>query len=157
MDYYCYMFEGLWLVLIVVEDVDYLNVIGVFWGEINMIVYKGFGVFGVLINGVMCDFGDLLVGFLVVVGLIGLSYGYVYVKEINMLVKIFGFDIYLGEFVYVDCYGVFVVLQVVVLKLGDVICKLLEMEKLVLELVCELGFDFVVFEKVWFVFEKVWI
>lgn len=110
MDYYWYMVIGFWFVLVVVEDFDGVNVVGVYWGEINIIVYKGFGFVGVFINGVMWDFGDLFVGFLVIVGVIGLSYVFVYVCEIGILVIVFGFVIVDGDFVYVDCYGVLVVL-----------------------------------------------
>lgn len=155
MDYYCYMVSGLCLVIVVVEDIDGVEVIGVYWGEINILIYKGFGLSGVLINGVMCDFGDFLEGFFVIVGLIGLSYGFVYVKEIVILVMIFGFMINDGDFVYVDCYGVFVVLLQYLDYLVVGIYKFLDIEWIILDVVQSVDFDFEKFEVVWVVFEQV--
>lgn len=139
--------------IVVVEDVDGVDVIGVYWGEINIIIYKGFGLNGVLINGVMCDFGDLLEGFFVIVGLIGLSYGFVYVKEIVIFVMIFDFMINDGDFVYVDCYGVLVVFLKYMDKLEVGVCKFLEIEWIIFDVVKGSDFDFVKFEEVWVKFE----
>lgn len=154
MDYYRYMSEGSRPALTVVEDVDYPNAIGAFWGEINTTVHKGLGVSGALTNGVMRDLGGLPEGFPVVAGSIGPSHGYVHVKEINTPVKIFGLDIHPGELVHADRHGALVVPQSVVSDLADAIRKLLEMEKLVLDPAREPGFDFAAFEKAWSAFEK---
>ncbi|MEE2816683.1 MAG: RraA family protein, partial [Pseudomonadota bacterium] len=66
MDYYRHMAEGPRPAVTVVEDVDYPNCIGAYWGEINTTVHKGFGISGALTNGVMRDLGDLPDGFPVV-------------------------------------------------------------------------------------------
>ncbi len=47
----------------VVEDLDWPNCIGAYWGEINTAIHKGFGMSGALTNGVFCDLGDLSQGF----------------------------------------------------------------------------------------------
>lgn len=154
MEYYRYMSKGPRPALTVVEDVDYPNAIGAFWGEINTTVHKGLGVSGALTNGVMRDLGDLPEGFPVVAGSIGPSHGYVHVKEIDTPVKIFGLDIHPGELVHADRHGALVVPQAVVPELGEAIRKLLETEKLVLEPAREPGFDFAAFEKAWSAFEK---
>ncbi|MFN3937956.1 MAG: RraA family protein, partial [Gemmobacter sp.] len=43
----------------VIEDADWPDCTGAFWGEINATVHKGFGMAGVLTNGVVRDLGDL--------------------------------------------------------------------------------------------------
>lgn len=43
MDYYRYMAEAPKPAIAVVEDLDYPNAIGAYWGEINTTVHKGFG------------------------------------------------------------------------------------------------------------------
>ena len=43
----------------VVEDLDFPNCIGAYWGEINTTIHKGFGLSGALTNGVVRDLGDL--------------------------------------------------------------------------------------------------
>ena len=44
----------------VIEDMDYPDCIGAYWGEINTTIQKGFGLSGALTNGVMRDLGDLV-------------------------------------------------------------------------------------------------
>ncbi|MDH5798321.1 MAG: RraA family protein, partial [Paracoccaceae bacterium] len=53
MDYYRHMAEGSRPAVAVIEDIDFPNCIGAYWGEINTTVHKGFGLSGALTNGVM--------------------------------------------------------------------------------------------------------
>lgn len=154
MAYYRHMSEGPRPALAVVEDVDFPNAIGAYWGEINTTVHKGLGLSGALTNGVMRDLGDLPDGFPVVAGSIGPSHGFVHVKEIDTPVKVFGLDIHPGELVHADRHGALVIPEVVIDRLADAIRKLLETEKLVLEPASEPGFNFEKFEAAWSAFEK---
>jgi len=154
MDYYRYMSEGMRPALVVVEDVDYPNAIGAYWGEINTTVHKGLGLSGALTNGVMRDLGDLPEAFPVVAGSIGPSHGFVHVKEIDTPVKIFGLDIRPGELVHADRHGALVIPDTVIPGLVAAIRKLLETEKLVLGPAREPGFTFEKFEAAWAAFEK---
>lgn len=154
MDYYRYMSEGPRPALTVVEDIDFPNAIGAFWGEINTTVHKGLGLSGTLTNGVMRDLGDLPDGFPVIAGSIGPSHGYVHVKEIDGPVKIFGLDIHPGELVHADRHGALVVPETVIPDLANAIRKLLDTEQLVLAPAREPGFDFEKFEAAWAAFEK---
>jgi regulator of RNase E activity RraA len=154
MDYYRYMSEGPRPALTVVEDVDYPNAIGAYWGEINTTVHKGLGLSGTLTNGVMRDLGDLPPGFPVIAGSIGPSHGFVHVKEINTPVKIFGLDIHPGELVHADRHGALVVPEDITDHLATAIRKLLETEKLVLGPASEPDFNFEKFEAAWSAFEK---
>lgn len=154
MDYYRYMSEGPQPALTVVEDVDYPNAIGAYWGEINTTVHKGLGLSGALTNGVMRDLGDLPEDFPVVAGSVGPSHGFVHVKEIDTPVKIFGLDIRPGELVHADRHGALVIPEDVIPVLASAIGKLLETEKLVLEPARQPGFDFEKFQEAWAAFEK---
>ncbi|MES0885379.1 RraA family protein [Roseibium sp. SCP14] len=154
MDYYRYMSEGERPGLAVVEDVDYPNAIGAYWGEINTTVHKGLGLSGALTNGVMRDLGDLPEGFPVVAGSIGPSHGFVHVKEIGTPVKIFGLDIHPGELVHADRHGALVIPEYLIDQLADAIRKLLDTEQLVLGPAREPGFNFEKFEAAWSAFEK---
>jgi len=154
MDYYRYMSEGPRPAITVVEDVDYPNAIGAYWGEINTTVHKGLGLSGALTNGVMRDLGDLPDGFPVVAGSVGPSHGYVHVKEIGTPVKIFGLDIHPGELVHADRHGALVIPEAVLPDLAAAIRKLLETEQIVLGPAREPGFDFEKFEAAWAAFEK---
>ncbi|AHD08466.1 RraA family protein [Phaeobacter gallaeciensis] len=153
MDYYRHMASGPRPAVTVVEDVDYPNCIGAYWGEINTTVHKGFGVSGALTNGVMRDLGDLPEGFPVVAGSIGPSHGFVHVKEIGTPVTVFGLKIKDGDLVHADRHGAVVIPSAVLPQLEAAIRKLLETEKLVLDPARKEGFDFDAFEKAWSAFE----
>ena len=154
MDYYRHMADGDGPSVTVVEDVDFPNCIGAYWGEINTTVHKGFGISGALTNGVMRDLGDLPEGFPVVAGSIGPSHGFVHVREVGTPVEIFGLKIADGDLVHADRHGALVVPQDVVTDLEAAILKLLETERLVLEPARQEGFDFEAFATAWAEFEK---
>jgi len=153
MNYYRHMAEGPRPAIAVVEDVDFPNAIGAYWGEINTTVHKGFGLSGALTNGVMRDLGDLPDGFPVVAGSIGPSHGFVHVKEIGTPATIFGLTIHDGDLIHADQHGALVVPIAVLPVLEASILKLLETEKLVLEPARAGGFDFEAFELAWAKFE----
>ncbi|WP_405109805.1 RraA family protein [Phaeobacter sp. BS52] len=153
MDYYRHMANGPRPAVTVVEDVDFPNCIGAYWGEINTTVHRGFGLSGALTNGVMRDLGDLPEGFPVVAGSIGPSHGFVHVKEIGTPVTVFGLQISDGDLVHADRHGALVIPPAVLPHLEGAIRKLLETEKLVLDPAREEGFDFEAFETAWSAFE----
>ncbi|UWR59878.1 RraA family protein [Phaeobacter inhibens] len=153
MDYYRHMASGPRPAVTVVEDVDFPNCIGAYWGEINTTVHKGFGISGALTNGVMRDLGDLPEGFPVIAGSIGPSHGFVHVKEIATPVTVFGLQIRDGDLVHADRHGALVIPPAVLPHLEGAIRKLLETEKLVLDPARKEGFDFEAFETAWSAFE----
>ncbi|MFN3250028.1 RraA family protein [Roseibium album] len=154
MDYYRHMSEGPRPALAVVEDIDYPNAIGAYWGEINTTVHKGLGLSGALTNGVMRDLGDLPDGFPVVAGSVGPSHGFVHVREIDTPIRIFGLDIHPGELVHADRHGALVIPAAVMPDLAEAIRKLLDTEHLVLGPAREPGFTFEKFEAAWAAFER---
>ena len=154
MAYYKYMAEAPAPAVTVIEDLDYPNAIGAYWGEINTTVHKGFGISGALTNGVMRDLGDLPEGFPVVAGSIGPSHGFVHVREIDTPVEIFGLTVASGDLIHADRHGAVVIPPAVIPMLAEAISKLLETEKLVLEPAKAPGFDFATFEAAWARFEQ---
>ena len=153
MEYYRHMSDGPRPALAVVEDVDFPNCIGAYWGEINTTVHKGFGLSGALTNGVMRDLGDLPDGFPVVAGSIGPSHGFVHVRDIGQRVSIFGMDVADGDLIHADRHGALVIPPDVIPELESSINKLLSTEKLVLDPAREDGFTFEKFEAAWAAFE----
>lgn len=154
MDYYRYMSEGPRPAVVVVEDLDYPDCVGAFWGEINTSVHKGFGLAGTLTNGVMRDLGDLPAGYPVVAGSIGPSHGFVHVREIDCTVNIAGLMVQPGALIHADQHGAVAIPEAVVPTLALAIGQLLDTEKLILEPAQSYGFDFAAFEKAWENFEK---
>ncbi|VCU61540.1 Acyl transferase [Tritonibacter mobilis] len=154
MAYYKYMAEAPAPAVTVIEDLDYPNAIGAYWGEINTTVHKGFGISGALTNGVMRDLGDLPEGFQVVAGSIGPSHGFVHVREIDTPVEVFGLRIQPSDLVHADRHGAVVIPPEVMPRLQNAIKTLLETEKLVLEPARSQGFNFEEFSNAWARFEK---
>ena len=89
MEYYRYMSEVSGPSIAVIEDLDFPDCIGAYWGEINTKIHKRFGLSGVLTNGVVRDLGDLAEDFPVIAGSIGPSHGFVHVREIDTEIKLF--------------------------------------------------------------------
>lgn len=154
MAYYKAMAEGPKPSVAVVEDEDFPDCIGAYWGEVNTTIHKGFGMSGTLTNGVMRDLGDMADGFPVVAGSIGPSHGFVHVTELGTPVNIFGLTIAQGDFVHADRHGAVVVPPDVLPHLGAALLKMQETEAVVLGPARAPGFDFAAFEAAWVAFEK---
>ena len=154
MSYYKAMSENVKPSIAVVEDLDYPNCIGAFWGEVNTTIHKGFGMSGALTNGVMRDLGDMAEGFPVVAGSIGPSHGFVHVRSVNQPLNIFGMNIKSGDLVHADRHGAVVVPTDVIDDLEASILKMQQTERLVLDPARKKGFDFNAFETAWNDFEK---
>lgn len=154
MAYYRAMAEGPKPAVAVVEDVDFPDCIGAYWGEINTTVHKGLGLSGALTNGVMRDLGDLPIGFPVVAGSVGPSHGFVHVRELGGPVNIFGLRIRQGDLIHADRHGAVAVPAEVIGGLVAAIGKLQQTERIVLDAARAPGFDFTAFEAAWSAFEK---
>ena len=154
MNYYRYMSELHGPTVVVIEDLDFPNCIGAYWGEINTKVHKGFGLSGALTNGVMRDLGDLAEDFPVVAGSIGPSHGFVHVREIDTPVNVFGLTVSPGNLIHADRHGAVVVPNEVITILKDSIHKLFSSERLILDPAEKTEFSFDDFKRAWEDFEK---
>jgi len=154
MAYYRYMAEAPHPALPVIEDLDGTAAIGAFWGEVNTTIHKGFGLDGVLTNGVMRDLGDLAAGFQVLAGSIGPSHGFVHVVDFDEPVTVFGLSIKAGDFVHADRHGAVVVPPDILPQLEAAIIKMRTSEALILGPALKPNFDFAAFELAWKNFES---
>jgi regulator of RNase E activity RraA len=154
MAYYRQMAETQKPSVVVIEDEDYPNAIGAFWGEVNTTIHKGFGISGTLTNGVMRDLGDMAEDYPVVAGSIGPSHGFVHVTALDVPVEVFGLTVKPSDLVHADRHGAVVVPPNVIRQLAGAIKKMQDTEGLVLDPAREPGFDFDKFEAAWAAFEK---
>jgi regulator of RNase E activity RraA len=138
----------------VIEDLDFPNCVGAFWGEINTTVHAAFGMAGALTNGVVRDLGDLPAGFPVIAGSIGPSHAFVHVRAVGEPVRIMGLEVRQGDLVHADRHGALVIPPDTVARLEAAIVKLRETERLILDPARQPGFDFAAFEIAWGNFEK---
>ncbi len=155
MDYYRAMAEGPRPAVAVIEDVDYPDCIGAYWGEVNAAIHKGFGLSGVLTNGVLRDLGDLPEGLPILAGSLGVSHGFVHVREIGTPVAVFGLSVAPGDLIHADRHGAVVIPADVVAGLAAGIDKLQQSERVVLDPARQADFDFAAFERAWAEFERI--
>ena len=153
MAYYKYIANAHKPAVVVIEDCDYPNCAGAFWGEINTTVHKGLGVSGAVTNGVMRDLGDVPKDFPVIAGSIGPSHAFVHVKEIGTPVEVMGLSVTEGDLIHADRHGALVIPSAVLPSLVAAITKLIETERLVLDPARAADFDYDAFEKAWAAFE----
>lgn len=154
MEYYRAMHDAPKPSVAVIEDLDYPDCIGAYWGEVNTTIHKGFGMAGALTNGVMRDLGDLPEGFPVIAGSVGPSHGFVHVRALGTPVTVFGLRVAQGDLVHADRHGAVVIPPGVLPELDAGIERLLVTERLVLDPARATGFDFAAFERAWSAFEK---
>ncbi|MCA2014325.1 RraA family protein [Cereibacter sphaeroides] len=154
MAYYKAMHDAPKPSIAVIEDLDYPDCIGAYWGEVNTTIHKGFGMAGALTNGVMRDLGDLPEGFPVIAGSIGPSHGFVHVRSLGDPVTVFGLRVAQGDLVHADRHGALVIPPEVIAGLEAGIGQLLASEKLILDPARADGFDFKAFEAAWTAFEN---
>ncbi|MEX1058463.1 MAG: RraA family protein [Natronospirillum sp.] len=153
MAYYQYMAEAPKPSVVVVEDLDYPDCVGAYWGEINTTVHKGFGLQGTLTNGVMRDLGDLAPDYPVIAGSVGPSHAFVRVEAIDVPVNIFGLEVRPGEMIHADRHGAVVIPEAAQDDLPDAILTMQNRERIVLDAARTPGFDFAQFQTAWARFE----
>ena len=105
MKYYEYIVQDEKNPVVVIEDTDFPNCIGAFWGELNVAVHKGLKIKGTVTNGLLRDLGMLDTGYQVVAGSVGPSHAFVHLTEIDTPVNIFGLQIRPGDFIHADQHG----------------------------------------------------
>jgi len=153
LEYYHYVADSAAPSLMVIEDVDYPDCAGAYWGEINAHIHAKFGLSGVLTNGVMRDLQDLPEQFAIIAGSIGPSHAHAHVREIGRPVQVFGLTVKEGDFIHADRHGAVIIPPDILPKLDQTIAHLIEMESIVLGPISKENFDIEDLLKAWDDFE----
>lgn len=154
LDYYRAMARGPGPTLAVIEDVDYPNCIAGWWGEVNVAVHKGLGLSGAVTNGVMRDLDVIDDSFPVLAGSIGVSHGFVHVREIGCEVSVFDLNVRENELVHADRHGALVIPEEVLPELAAAIQTVIDNEAIILGPATAEGFDLDKLLSAWEDFEK---
>lgn len=104
-EYYEYLVSDEKYPVVVIEDTDYPNTVGAFWGELNVAVHKGLKIRGTVTNGLLRDLGMLDSGYQVIAGGVGPSHGYVHITSLDVSVNIFGLEVNPGDLIHADQHG----------------------------------------------------
>lgn len=153
MDYFRSMAGGSGPTVAVIEDMDYPNCIAGWWGEVHVAIHKGLGLNGAVTNGVVRDLDVLDDGFPVLAGSIGVSHGFVHVKDIGTDVNVMGITVTQGDLIHADRHGAIVIPRDVIASLGHAIKTVVASEDIVLAPARAPGFDIDTLETVWAKFE----
>jgi regulator of RNase E activity RraA len=93
--------------IVVIEDLDYPNPIGSFWGEVNGSVYKGLGAVGTVTNGGVRDLPEVhATGFHFFSSCVLVSHAYLHIVEVGTPVTVGGLTVKPGDLLHGDEHGV---------------------------------------------------
>jgi len=154
MEYYRYMSAGERPAVVVIEDIDWPNCVGAYWGEVNSTIHSAFGLSGVVTNSVMRDLDDLAPGFQILAGSIKPSHGFVHVVYYGEPVNVMNMLVNPGDIIHADKHGALVIPAEIVTELPKAITRMRDAESLILNPAREPDFTFEKFEKAWNEFEK---
>ena len=132
LEYYEYIAGG-GPTVVAIEDADWPQPVGAFWGEVNVAIHKGFGVAGAITNGLVRDLGMLDPGFQVLASAVGPSHAFVHLIEFDCPVNVFGLDVRPGDLVHADRHGAVVVDPATAPRLPEGIDLVLRKEKPILD------------------------
>ena len=93
--------------LVVIEDFDYPNPVGSFWGEVNASVYKALGAVGTITNGGVRDLREVrATGFQFFSSSVLVSHAYVHIVEYGGRVVVGGLTVRPADLLHSDEHGV---------------------------------------------------
>ena len=153
MKYYEYIVKDEKNPVVIIEDTDYPNCIGAFWGELNVAVHKGLKIKGTVTNGLLRDLGMLDSGYQVVAGGVGPSHAFVHLTELDTPVNILGLEIKPGAFIHADQHGAMTVPSKHLDALPHALDLVVKREVPILEAARKKGFNI---EKLKEAFKKSW-
>ena len=147
MGYYRAMSESVKPSIAVVEDLDYPNCIGAFWGEVNTAIHKGLGCLGVVTNGSFRDIDACAHGFQLLGGKVAPSHAWVHLVDIECEVNIFGMAVKPNDIIHADRHGAVVVPDHCVKQLPDAIDLLTRREAVILDVARSPDFNVEILKK----------
>jgi regulator of RNase E activity RraA len=93
--------------VVVIEDLDYPQPVGSYWGEVNGSVYKALGCAGVVTNGGVRDLDEVrATGFHFFASCVLVSHAYVHLEEVGTAVRVGGLTVQPGDLLHADQHGV---------------------------------------------------
>ena len=126
----------------VIEDLDWPNPIGAFWGEVNVSLHKGLKLNGTLTNGLLRDLGDIDKDYMVLASAIGPSHAYVHVVEFNTEVNLLGLKIKPNDIIHADRHGAVIIPRDALKILPKAIQFMKDKEEIVIKASKEKDFNF---------------
>jgi regulator of RNase E activity RraA len=93
--------------VVVLQDLDYPNPIGSFWGEVQANVHKALGCVGTVTNGGVRDLDEMQeAGFFAFASTVLVSHAYIHLTDVNVPVEVGGLRVEPGDILMGDQHGV---------------------------------------------------
>lgn len=93
--------------VLVLEDLDWPNPIGSFWGEVQANLHRALGAVGTVTNGGVRDLDEMQeVNFFAFASCVLVSHAYVHITDVGVPVKIGGLEVEPGDIIQGDQHGV---------------------------------------------------
>jgi regulator of RNase E activity RraA len=125
----------------VIEDLDWPNPTGSFWGEVNVALHKGLGLEGTITSGLLRDLDAIDKSYQVLANGIGPSHAYVHVVEFKSSVNIHGLNINDGDIIHADQHGAVIIPEQALLIIKKAINHMTKKEKHLIEAAKEENFN----------------
>ena len=126
----------------VIEDLDWPNPTGSFWGEVNVALHKGLGLEGTITSGLLRDLDAIDKSYQVLANGIGPSHAYVHVLEYNTDVNLFGLKIKPNDIIHADRHGAVIIPRDALKILPKAIQFMKEKEEVIIKASKEKDFNF---------------
>ncbi len=93
--------------VLVLKDIDYPNVVGSFWGEVQANIHGALGCVGTVTDGGVRDLDEMReLGFNAFASDVLVSHAYVHLVDVGVPVTIGGLDVNMGDIIMGDQHGV---------------------------------------------------
>jgi len=93
--------------IVVIEDLDYPNPVGSYWGEVHGSIFQGLGCAGTVTNGGVRDLDEVrATGFHFFASCVLVSHAYIHLVEVGAPVTVGGLMVRTGDLLHGDQHGV---------------------------------------------------
>jgi regulator of RNase E activity RraA len=133
----------------VIEDLDWPNPTGSFWGEVNVALHKGLGLEGTITSGLLRDLDAIDKSYQVLANGIGPSHAYVHVVEFNSSVNIHGLNINDGDIIHADKHGAVIIPDQAISIIKKAINHMTKKEKHLIEAAKQENFNINSLKEAW--------
>ena len=116
--------------VLVLEDIDYPNPIGSFWGEVQANLHRALGAVGTVTNGGVRDLDEMQeVGFFAFASCVLVSHAYVHITDISVPVKVGGLEVASGDIIQGDQHGVIKIPREIAAEIPDAVKRVEQNEQ----------------------------
>ena len=121
--------------VVVIKDLDYPNVVGSFWGEVQSNIHKALGCVGTVTDGGVRDLDEMRgLGFFAFASEVLVSHAYVHIVDIGVPVSVGGLTVSPGDLLLGDQHGVVSIPKEIADDIPSAVLKVEEREREIIDL-----------------------